>query len=222
MEQPFPTTLDELEKELLVHSKDCRDDALFRWVIFSAQCGNLAMHLSHDQELNPTSRPHGTPQSECSDFGHALLQLMTYGVLRGINIQGAVNTALQNLREKDFVKRVSESNNRVKGTVACSGFASGTAWVIPEGEPLVLPVNVNLKLIILVISHTVSDSRIAQFGGIVTDHGGMACHAAIIARECNIPCIVGTGNATKAIKTGDEIEINTMEYDGLVGRMPDE
>ena len=33
-------------------------------------------------------------------------------------------------------------------------------------------------------------------GAIVTDSGGMTCHAAIVSRELGIPCVVGTGDAT--------------------------
>jgi phosphohistidine swiveling domain-containing protein len=47
--------------------------------------------------------------------------------------------------------------------------------------------------------------------GIVTDNGGTLCHAAIIARENNIPCIVGTGIATEVLKTGDIIEMDLKE-----------
>jgi pyruvate,water dikinase len=44
--------------------------------------------------------------------------------------------------------------------------------------------------------------------GIVTESGGILCHAAIVSREYGIPCIVGVNNATKIIKTGSIIEIN--------------
>jgi phosphohistidine swiveling domain-containing protein len=44
---------------------------------------------------------------------------------------------------------------------------------------------------------------------IVTDVGGMLSHAAITSRELNIPCIVGTGNASKLLNTGDMVEIDT-------------
>ncbi len=43
---------------------------------------------------------------------------------------------------------------------------------------------------------------------IVTNEGGMTCHAAIISRELNKPCIVGTKVATKVIKDGDLIEVD--------------
>lgn len=43
---------------------------------------------------------------------------------------------------------------------------------------------------------------------IVTDIGGLLSHAAIVSRELNIPCLVGTHNAAKFLKTGDEVTID--------------
>ncbi|MFH0857084.1 MAG: PEP-utilizing enzyme, partial [bacterium] len=43
---------------------------------------------------------------------------------------------------------------------------------------------------------------------IITDHGGMTCHAAIVSRELKIPCIVGTRIATKVLKDGDMAEVD--------------
>jgi pyruvate,water dikinase len=57
---------------------------------------------------------------------------------------------------------------------------------------------------------------------IVTNQGGRTCHAAIIAREMGIPAIVGCGNATGTIKTGQEVTVSCAEgeegrvYNGLV------
>jgi pyruvate,water dikinase len=45
-------------------------------------------------------------------------------------------------------------------------------------------------------------------GAIVTDLGGMTCHAAIVSRELRIPCIVGTKLATKAFKDGDVVHVD--------------
>ena len=50
---------------------------------------------------------------------------------------------------------------------------------------------------------------------IVTNQGGRTCHAAIIARELGIPAIVGSENATGALKTGQEITVSCAE--GEVG-----
>jgi pyruvate,water dikinase len=43
---------------------------------------------------------------------------------------------------------------------------------------------------------------------IVTDLGGMLSHSAISARELDIPCIIATGNATKVLKDGMEVEVD--------------
>ena len=45
-------------------------------------------------------------------------------------------------------------------------------------------------------------------GVIVTDEGGITSHAAIIARELNIPCIIGTKIATQVLKDGDLVEVD--------------
>lgn len=42
---------------------------------------------------------------------------------------------------------------------------------------------------------------------IITDEGGITCHAAIVSRELGIPCVIGTKNATKVLKDGDLVEV---------------
>ena len=56
--------------------------------------------------------------------------------------------------------------------------------------------------------------RIAS--AIVTDRGGRTCHAAIVSRELGIPCIIGTGNGTKTMKTGQLVTVDTSEGQGIV------
>ncbi len=46
---------------------------------------------------------------------------------------------------------------------------------------------------------------------IITDHGGMTAHAAIVSRELKVPCIVGTKIATKVLKDGDKVEVDANE-----------
>ena len=51
---------------------------------------------------------------------------------------------------------------------------------------------------------------------IVTDKGGRTSHAAIVSRELGIPCVVGTENATRKIKTGQMITVDTTGADGFI------
>lgn len=47
-----------------------------------------------------------------------------------------------------------------------------------------------------------------QAAAILTDEGGLTCHAAIVSRELGIPCIVGTKTATRILKDGDLVEVD--------------
>ena len=49
--------------------------------------------------------------------------------------------------------------------------------------------------------------------GIITDHGGRTCHAAIISRELGIPSIVGTNDATRRLRDGQEVTLSCAEGD---------
>ena len=51
-----------------------------------------------------------------------------------------------------------------------------------------------------------------RLAAIVTDVGAPLSHAAIVAREMGIPAVVGCGNATMLLKTGDHVRV-----DGSVG-----
>jgi pyruvate,water dikinase len=46
---------------------------------------------------------------------------------------------------------------------------------------------------------------------IVTDKGGRTCHAAIVSRELGIPCIVGTNNVSKKVKSGQKVTVSCAE-----------
>ncbi len=56
---------------------------------------------------------------------------------------------------------------------------------------------------------------------IVTDKGGITSHAAIVSRELNIPCVVGTETATQIMKTGKEYTVdsrNGVIYEGILAQ----
>ena len=57
--------------------------------------------------------------------------------------------------------------------------------------------------------------RIAS--AIVTDEGSRVCHAAIVSRELGIPCVVGTKDGTKAIKSGQVVTVDCTQ--GMAGRI---
>ncbi len=72
---------------------------------------------------------------------------------------------------------------------------------------------------IFVTSMTTPDFTTAmkRAAAIVTNEGGILCHAAMLSREFGVPCVVGTKIATKVIKTGDLIEVDGNQ--GIVRRL---
>jgi pyruvate,water dikinase len=55
---------------------------------------------------------------------------------------------------------------------------------------------------------------------IVTDSGGMTCHAAIVSRELRIPCVVGTGDATGKLRDGEIVTVDATHGTVLEGAAP--
>ncbi len=62
-------------------------------------------------------------------------------------------------------------------------------------------------------------------GAIVTDKGGVTCHAAIVSRELGIPCVVGTEDATKLMVTGKEYTVDSRSgviYEGVLSSLTEQ
>jgi pyruvate,water dikinase len=52
---------------------------------------------------------------------------------------------------------------------------------------------------------------------IVTDSGGMTCHAAIVSRELGLPCVVGTGDATSKLRDGELVTVDATHGTVVAG-----
>ncbi len=73
------------------------------------------------------------------------------------------------------------------------------------------------EILVAVITYPALLPAMERASAIVTDEGGLLCHAAIVSRELGIPCVVGTRIATKVLKDGDLIEVDASE--GVVKRL---
>jgi phosphoenolpyruvate synthase/pyruvate phosphate dikinase len=103
----------------------------------------------------------------------------------------------------------------IKGRVACLGKAQGKVKIVFSKKEII---KVN-KGDILVTNMTSPDYVMAmrKASAIVTDEGGVTCHAAIVSRELGVPCIVGTGNATQILKDGDLVKVDANK--GIVEKI---
>lgn len=118
-------------------------------------------------------------------------------------------------------KLVTEKKVLAQGLPASPGMAYGKAHVIED----VSAINEFQDGEILITEMTSPDwvPAMKKARAIVTNSGGMTCHAAIVSREMGIPCIVATKSkgivATEVIKTGMDITVdakNAVVYEGVL------
>ena len=105
----------------------------------------------------------------------------------------------------------------IKGLGASPGLASGTVKVILELDELDKVQDGDVMVTTMTTPDMVPAMKRAT--GIVTDEGGVTCHAAIISRELGIPCVVGTGDATTTLKENDEVTADGKKglvYKGII------
>jgi len=112
-------------------------------------------------------------------------------------------------RWKRKIQGIPRKKKKILGRVAFPGKARGRvvthlSWVgttdVKKGDILVCGMT-NPQMI----------PFIKKASAIITDEGGLTCHAAIIAREMKKPCIVGTKIATQALQSGDRVEVDANE-----------
>ncbi len=107
-------------------------------------------------------------------------------------------------------KMKPDSDSSVQGMPACAGTVQGTAFVTASAKDA----NQNIQEgQILITSMTTVDfiPAMKKAAGIITDDGGATCHAAMVSREFNTPCIVGTKHATQVFSSGDEIKLDALK-----------
>jgi len=106
--------------------------------------------------------------------------------------------------EKD--QQLSSKKKALKGIPVSSGKVKGEICYLKSARE-----NSKIKKgQILLVSNTTPDfmPAIRKASAIITNEGGLTCHAAIVSRELKIPCIVGTKVATRVLKNGDLVEVD--------------
>lgn len=95
------------------------------------------------------------------------------------------------------------------GNIACPGVVSGYAYVIDKNPP-----ETEMRQgQILVIKHSSPEyfNYFLKASAILTEIGGISCHAASIARDLNIPCIVAVDNLISNVQTESFLNVDANE-----------
>ncbi len=100
----------------------------------------------------------------------------------------------------------SQESNVLHGNPSSPGKVKGTARLVPT-----LAEAVKLQpgdILVAQVTAPPWTPLFATVAAVVMDKGGVLSHAAIVAREYNVPAVLGTGNATRVIRDGQTIEVD--------------
>ncbi len=117
-----------------------------------------------------------------------------------------LNYDYNNLLSLSSMLTDTENKSEIKGATGCPGTARGKVRVILSKSDFAKFLDGD----ILVTSMTRPEfvPLMKKAIAVITDEGGVTCHAAIVSRELKIPCVIGTRNATRWLKNGDEVEVD--------------
>lgn len=116
---------------------------------------------------------------------------------------------------RELGQELTETNNMIKGQIGSTGKVSGKAVIVHTKHDL----RHIFEGAVMIAVTTSPDfvPAMSKSSAIVTDEGGLTCHAAIVSREMHKPCIVGTKNATKVFRDGDMVEVDAEK--GIVRKI---
>lgn len=100
----------------------------------------------------------------------------------------------------------TDVEKEVAGSIAWKGSATGEVKIVKDTADIQKVSRGDILVAVMTFPHFApAMERAAAF---VTDEGGILCHAAIVAREMQKPCVIGTKKATQIFKDGDLVEVD--------------
>ncbi|MBT4824778.1 hypothetical protein HN695_04085 [Candidatus Woesearchaeota archaeon] len=116
---------------------------------------------------------------------------------------------------------LEEAKKELKGTIANKGIAKGRVRIVIVDDLAKFVEDSKEfqqgEILVTTMTSPIMVSLAKKAVAIVTNEGGICSHAAVIARELGIPCVVGTSNATMMLKTGDFVEVDADK--GLIRKI---
>jgi phosphohistidine swiveling domain-containing protein len=117
-----------------------------------------------------------------------------------------ISASIRSLDNIVIKQHVEGEVNELKGEIGSRGKVRGKVQIILSTKEFGKFKDGNILVAPMTRPEYVPLMRKAA--AIITDEGGITCHAAIVSRELGIPCIIGTKVATKILKDGDLVEVD--------------
>jgi len=208
------------------YRKDCYFHGVYVLDLILAEIGKRGgLSLLQTKYLLPDELPKVLNGKDFSDTANQRIKFsVMYGkTLAGKNLNWSGkglkifvgNKAKAFLKKHKFEKIVVKKTNELMGTCACPGLASGKIKVINVPDEME-----KMQQGDIMLSHTTFPALVPAMkkaAAIITEDGGITCHAAIVARELQTPCVVGCRNAISILKDGDMVEVDANK--GIVRKI---
>ncbi|BCW78386.1 PEP-utilizing enzyme [Arthrobacter sp. NicSoilC5] len=117
-----------------------------------------------------------------------------------------MNYGVTTERVQDWLGASDGATDKLNGIPGSLGIVEGTVRVLRSEKDL--PLLQTGEILVAPITAPSWAAAFAVATGVITDIGGMMCHAAIVCREYGIPAVVGTGFATARLTTGQRVRID--------------
>jgi len=112
---------------------------------------------------------------------------------------------------KKYIPAIKKASYKkeIKGSVAYKGTARGTVKIV--NSPKDVHKMEHGDILVSVATTPAIVGAMKKASAIVADEGGLTCHAAIVSRELETPCVVGTKIATRVLQDGDIVEVDAIK-----------
>ena len=122
---------------------------------------------------------------------------------------------LKDNKKFSFVDDEIKNTNLIRGKAINTGTTVGLVRIVRTRDEIKKVKRGEILVTYMTTPDFIPAMKLAA--GFITDEGGILCHAAVVAREFNKPCIIGTKIATKILKNGDLVEVNSNK--GLIKKI---
>lgn len=106
---------------------------------------------------------------------------------------------------------IKQHSKGIKGAVASTGNEKAVSGIVSIVLDPIKEKFVDGAILVTSMTRVEFVPLMRRAKAIITNEGGIACHAAIVSRELGIPCIIGTKIATKNLKNGDKVEMDLVQ-----------
>jgi len=213
----WASTLSADEKRLaeyaqtVMEMRDWRKDPLAQaQTIFANICREMLLRMSLPEEIAPYILPQEL------ELGIEYLKKQDLlnrpnGMIAFKDIDGTLVVEVRDIKDvsqevKNLVLGKHHDTEEIKGQIGAKGKVTGIVKIIRDAS---LSDNFeNDDILVTGMTRPEFVPLMKKASGIITDEGGITCHAAIISRELGLPCVIGTKIATKILKDGDLVELD--------------